>query len=202
MPSTDLPPDVDTDKLAEAAVALLSLTLHAGGRVWKSLDWDLMDLLEEKGWIVEARSKAKSVVLTKEGERLAKEFLWRDFGPHSSKSAAITKDHVAEHFQMMTFVAEVVRALGGGILEHAYHPESFGSWWFRFTWGGRGGPDSRVVFDGRDGKLVLQHGSVHSQIPWRDVRQQVVEIGDTQAVLTAAKRLLEWHRHRPTLWAG
>ena len=67
--------DIDTDELAEAALAILSLTLHDGGRVWKGLDWDLMDLLEEKGWIVEARSKSKSVVLTEEGEQLAKQFL-------------------------------------------------------------------------------------------------------------------------------
>jgi len=40
--------DIDTDKLAEAALAILSLTLHDNGRVWKSLDRDLMDLLEEK----------------------------------------------------------------------------------------------------------------------------------------------------------
>jgi hypothetical protein len=31
--------DIDTDKLAEAALAILSLTLHDGGRVWKGLDW-------------------------------------------------------------------------------------------------------------------------------------------------------------------
>jgi hypothetical protein len=37
-----------TDRLAEAALAILSLTLHDGGRVWKGLDWDLMDLLQEK----------------------------------------------------------------------------------------------------------------------------------------------------------
>lgn len=80
MPSTRFPPDVDPDKLAEAAIAILSLTLHDAGRVWKSLDWDLMDLLQEKGWIVDARSKAKSVVLTEDGERLAKEFLQRHFG--------------------------------------------------------------------------------------------------------------------------
>jgi hypothetical protein len=49
--------DIDTDKLAEAALAILSLTLHDNGRVWKSLDWDLMNLLEEKGWLVEARSR-------------------------------------------------------------------------------------------------------------------------------------------------
>ncbi len=116
---------------------------------------------------------------------------------HSSKDVAITRDHAVEHFQTMTSVAEVVRALGGEIIEHAYHPESFGSWWLRFTWGGRGSPDSRLAFDGREGKLFLQHGLAQSQIPWNDVRQQVIEVGDPQGVLTAATGFLEWHRHRP-----
>jgi hypothetical protein len=106
-------------------------------------------------------------------------------------------DHAAEHFQMMASVAGLIRALGGEILEHAYHPESFGSWWFRFSWGGRGRPDPRVVFDGREGQLVLQHGSTHSAIPWSDVRQELVAIGNTEALFTAVKALLEWHRDRP-----
>jgi hypothetical protein len=72
--------DIDSDKLAEAALAILSLTLHDGGRVWKGLDWNLMDLLFDKGWILDPRSKAKSVVLTEEGERLAQAFLVRHFG--------------------------------------------------------------------------------------------------------------------------
>ena len=80
MSPSKLPHDVDTDKLAEAALAILSLTLHDGGRVWKGLDWNLMDLLHEKGWIVDPHSKAKSVVLTEEGERLANVFLRRHFG--------------------------------------------------------------------------------------------------------------------------
>ncbi len=80
MPSSNLPDDIDHDKLAETALAILSLTLHNGGRVWKGLDWDLMDLLHEKGWILDPRSKAKSVVLTEEGERLAEEFLRKHFG--------------------------------------------------------------------------------------------------------------------------
>ena len=80
MPSSRLPRDLDSDKLAEAALAILSLTLHDGGRVWKGLDWDLLDLLHEKGWIVDPHSKAKSVVLTEAGERLATEFLSRHFG--------------------------------------------------------------------------------------------------------------------------
>ena len=79
-----LPDGIDRDKLAEVALAILSLTLHDGGRVWKGLDWDLMDLLHEKGWIVDPRSKAKSVVLTEDGERLANEFLHRHFGRHGT----------------------------------------------------------------------------------------------------------------------
>ena len=84
MPSPPFRAWIDTDKLAEAALALLSLTLHDGGRVWKSLDWDLMDLLEERGWVVEARSKAKSVVLTEDGERLAQELLRKHFGKQNA----------------------------------------------------------------------------------------------------------------------
>ena len=81
MPSRNLPDDIDKDRLAETALAILSLTLHDGGRVWKGLDWDLMDLLHEKGWILDPQSKAKSVVLTEEGERLAQEFLRKGLWP-------------------------------------------------------------------------------------------------------------------------
>jgi len=80
MSSRNLPNDLDTNKLAEAALAILSLTLHDGGRVWKGLDWELMGLLHDKGWIVDPVSKAKSVVLTEEGEHLAQESLRKHFG--------------------------------------------------------------------------------------------------------------------------
>ncbi len=79
MASPDSFEGLDTQKLCEAALALLSLTLH-DGRVWKGLDWELMDLLFEKGWIVDPKSKAKSIVLTEEGERLAGQFLRKHFG--------------------------------------------------------------------------------------------------------------------------
>ena len=52
----NLPDDLDRDRLAEAALAILSLTLHGNGRVWKGVDWELMDLLHEKGWIVDPRN--------------------------------------------------------------------------------------------------------------------------------------------------
>jgi Domain of unknown function (DUF6429) len=80
MPSSNLSKDLDKDRLAEAALAILSLTLHEDGRVWKGIDWDVLDLLHEKGWIVDSHTKAKSVVLTEDGERLAGEFRQKYFG--------------------------------------------------------------------------------------------------------------------------
>ena len=33
--------DLDTDKLDDVALAILSLTLHDRNRVWKGLDWSI-----------------------------------------------------------------------------------------------------------------------------------------------------------------
>ena len=59
--------DLDTDKIDDAAIALLSLTLHDGNRVWKGIDWEITDRLHEKGLIHDPVGKAKSVTLTAEG---------------------------------------------------------------------------------------------------------------------------------------
>ena len=78
-----LPTDLDREKLSEAALAILALTAHADHhfvRAWKGMDWDLLDLLFEKGWIADPRGKARSVVFTDEGARLSGEFLARHFG--------------------------------------------------------------------------------------------------------------------------
>ena len=72
-----LPADIDTEKLAELVLAILWLTAHRDEdcpRVWKGIDWDAMDLLFEKGWIEDPKSKNKSVALTPEGAVLAKQF--------------------------------------------------------------------------------------------------------------------------------
>ena len=74
----NLPSELDTGKVAEVAIALLSLTLR-GGRVWKALDWDLMNLLHEKGWIADPVSKTKSVLMTAEGEEVARTVLLEQF---------------------------------------------------------------------------------------------------------------------------
>ena len=59
--------DIDTDKIDEAVLSLLSLTLHDGFRAWKGHDWDTLERLHQKGMIDNPRGKAKSVVLTDAG---------------------------------------------------------------------------------------------------------------------------------------
>ena len=44
------------------------------------MDWDLLDQLYERGWISDPKGKARSVVFTAEGAKLAEEFLTRHFG--------------------------------------------------------------------------------------------------------------------------
>src|SRR5216684_4292677 len=63
--------EIDTERIDEAVLALLLLGLH-DGRVWKSFDWDAMDRLHRKGLISDPVGKAKSVVLTEEGQREAR----------------------------------------------------------------------------------------------------------------------------------
>jgi hypothetical protein len=61
--------EYDTDKVDEAALALLYLNLFEdrwGARAWKGMPWEAMDRLHEKGLIGDPKSKAKSVVLTEE----------------------------------------------------------------------------------------------------------------------------------------
>jgi hypothetical protein len=59
----------DTEKIDEAVLALLYLTLHDERRAWKSFDWDAMNRLHAKGYIFDPVGKAKSVALTDEGFR-------------------------------------------------------------------------------------------------------------------------------------
>jgi len=78
-----LPTNLDQDKLSEAALAILGLSAFHDReiiRAWKGMDWDLLDLLYQKGWIADPKGKAKSVVFTDEGARLAKDLLVRRFG--------------------------------------------------------------------------------------------------------------------------
>jgi len=63
----------DKDKVDNAALALLYLTLHDDIRAWKGLDWDVLDKLYKKGLIYDPKNRAKSVAFTPEGLEKAKE---------------------------------------------------------------------------------------------------------------------------------
>ena len=82
--SVDMPisNDADKKKLAEVALAILWFGAHGDNhvtRVWKNIDWDVIDLLHEKGWMADPRNKAKFVILTEEGKKLAEEFFEKHF---------------------------------------------------------------------------------------------------------------------------
>jgi mRNA-degrading endonuclease toxin of MazEF toxin-antitoxin module len=67
---------VELGEIDEAVLALLWLNAFADQgaiRAWKTFDWDAMDRLYERGLISDPKSKAKSVVLTEEGQRAAEE---------------------------------------------------------------------------------------------------------------------------------
>ena len=65
--------EIDHDKIDEAVLALLWLTLHDGCRAWKGFDWGTMDRLYQKGFIADPVNRTKSVVLTEEGLEKAEE---------------------------------------------------------------------------------------------------------------------------------
>ncbi len=65
--------EIDTDKIDDAVLGLLWLTLHDGRRAWKGFDWGALDRLHQKGLIADPANKAKSVVLTDEGFTRAEE---------------------------------------------------------------------------------------------------------------------------------
>ena len=71
--------EYDRDKVDEMVLALLWLTPAGDGRAWKGHDWDVLDRLHAKGYISDPKSKAKSVVLSEEGERLSRELFERHF---------------------------------------------------------------------------------------------------------------------------
>jgi hypothetical protein len=71
---------LDSERVDQAVLALLSLGLHDGSRAWKSFDWNAMARLHEKGYISDPRGQAKSVVFTERGLRESERLLNSLFG--------------------------------------------------------------------------------------------------------------------------
>lgn len=59
--------NIDEDKIDDAVLALLYLTLHDKFRSWKQIDWEVLNRLHKKGLIGDPINKTKSVILTEEG---------------------------------------------------------------------------------------------------------------------------------------
>ncbi|MBN2295286.1 MAG: hypothetical protein JXM70_22840 [Pirellulales bacterium] len=79
--------DYDADKIDDAALALLMLTVHDedeyGARVWKGHDWEVLNRLHEKDLIGDPVSKAKSIVITPEGLAKGRELFTKLFSKNS-----------------------------------------------------------------------------------------------------------------------
>jgi hypothetical protein len=74
--------ELDNDKIDDTVLALLHLTsFQMGGliRSWKGLDWEALNRLHDKGMISDPKSKSKSVVLSEEGQKRARELFTKYF---------------------------------------------------------------------------------------------------------------------------
>jgi hypothetical protein len=74
--------DYDESKVDEMTLALMFLTSfseHGITRSWKGYDWDAMGRLHAAGLILDPVGKAKSVVLTEEGEKRSRELFEQYF---------------------------------------------------------------------------------------------------------------------------
>jgi hypothetical protein len=74
--------EYDKNKVDEVVLALLYLNFFGDQgaiRAWKGFDWDAMDRLHEKGFVSDPKSKAKSVIVTEEGQKAAEELFKRYF---------------------------------------------------------------------------------------------------------------------------
>lgn len=75
--------EIDTDKIDDAVLALLHLTIcdtRFGTSAWKGHDWAALGRLHEKGLIDNPVGRAKSVGLTEEGKARAEVLFHKLFG--------------------------------------------------------------------------------------------------------------------------
>ncbi len=75
--------EYDSDRVDEVALALLRLTqfnYHGQTRAWKTIDFEVMDRLYEKGFIDDPKNKNRSVAMTDEGVKRSLELFEKFFG--------------------------------------------------------------------------------------------------------------------------
>jgi len=75
--------EYNKDKVDEVVLALMYLTTFegpVGSRVWKGLDWDVLNRLHEKGYISDPKNRSKSVMITEEAVKRSEELFRKHFG--------------------------------------------------------------------------------------------------------------------------
>ena len=68
-----------TKSMTLALLWLTSFKDPVGVRTWKGQDWETMERLHTKGFISDPKSKAKSVVLSEEGQNRSRELFAKHF---------------------------------------------------------------------------------------------------------------------------
>jgi hypothetical protein len=83
--------EYDTDKVDEMTLALMHLVSFGEEpaiRAWKGFDWDTLDRLCQKGYISDPKGKARSVCMSAEGAKRAKELFRKHFTPSQEEKHA------------------------------------------------------------------------------------------------------------------
>jgi len=78
-PNRERRPKLDTDRIDDAVLALMYLTLHDGGRAWKGFDWETTNRLFKKGLISDPVNEAKSVWPSDEAQARSKQLFEQMF---------------------------------------------------------------------------------------------------------------------------
>lgn len=79
----------DERQVQDTVLALMHLNAHKdkyGWRAWKTFPWEATDGLHERDLISDPKSKAKSVMLTEEGARLAEQLFMEMFGTEDAET--------------------------------------------------------------------------------------------------------------------
>ncbi len=77
--------ELDQDRIVECALAILGLSLHEGDRVWKNIDWGVLDEMHSRGWITDPVNKNKSVYLTDAGLKNLESFQQKYFASNRNE---------------------------------------------------------------------------------------------------------------------
>ncbi len=119
--------EIDEDKIDDAVLALLWLTLHSERSAWKEFDWTTTSRLYAKGLICDPVNKSKSLVLTDEGLRRSEKLFRQLFTRWRSLPSPIDRSGFAACFSC-PFCSQVIdgfielREVGGGGIKIAGAP--------------------------------------------------------------------------------